>query len=280
MTEFPSVLGVDCASRTSAVFSGAREPKGHVFAQLKPQELDRRLSDVAQSTLICWDAPLTGPPNHEEVTNDEYAYSSRLVERFFNRTGESSALRPSCPPKGISTRHYSGMSHWAVTRALIGHPRVGRYDAEPRFELASATPAGDPEPFTDTRVAEVHPAVALWLWLDPGLSWESEGFDYKSTGSRDRVTKLSRRLLDALLQLPAVEDSPALVLGAFSREEIEQGINGAHDNLDAYIAWVLGRLWLATDAVHRLGNDGAGSFLLPRNDTILAAWESATSTRA
>jgi hypothetical protein len=190
MTQLVAVLGVDCAAGKSAIFDG------NSFSSLTPPQLDDRLTTFEQENdagLVCWDAPLIGPPSVDEVSDSAGAYSMRRIERFCNPARKGSPLWKifggDSPPSGINTRGYSGMSHWAVTQALTGHPRINsRYLRQPRFPLLAESTdpdIGDRSPLavTDVRLAEVHPAVALWLWVEPHLKDEDREdltrFEYK-----------------------------------------------------------------------------------------------------
>lgn len=270
MANFPSVLGIDPASKTSTVFDGTQ------FESLKPVEVSDRVRDVPPATLICWDAPLTGPADATKVENLSGAYSIRTIERFFFRQRSSSPLQQQAglkPPTGVNTLNYSSMSHWALTRAITGYPRVGPYDAEPAFSLAFG--AYHPDEHYEAVLAEVHPALAVWLWLLGDR--EDLNFQYKAStataSERAATTRdLATRLCDVLSE--SFSSDPELVFGRHGKDWILNEIDGDSDALDAYVAWVLGRLWGAgTKAVLQLGDIRTGALLLPNVPAVVEAWE-------
>jgi hypothetical protein len=274
--DLPVVLGVDCSSKRSSTFDGSS------FRDPTPAQLHNHLLKLEPGTLICWDAPLTGPSrvgrieddqpaDEQKLAWDEYEYSSRLIERFFNRRGGASELRRDRlrPPDGVNTRHYSGMSHWAVTRALTGHPKIGPYDASARFPLAGDDGRWDPE--AGTQLAEVHPAVALWLWLEPSGQVEHLTYKASTADSKDRVEHLARTLL---AKLGETEQAwPAIERKLGGRDHIVSSMKRRHDRLDSFIAWALGTLWINGGRVIQLGDHRTGSFLVPKHDVVERAWD-------
>lgn len=205
-----------------------------------------------QDVLVCWDAPLTGPPRFavEGGEASGSAFSQRPIESFFLRA--SSGFKA---PKGISVRGYSGCPHWALSRSLLGLPRVGPFDA-----VETSLPFGllttDTPPTAGRHVAEVHPAIAIWLWCR--LRRESEsGWEYKKSDA------VLRDLWNCLIAIPGI-------LSVFS-----EACEAPHsdDVLDARVAYLLGRLWLGgSRSVVLLGGANYGTFLLPRVDGLEAAF--------
>lgn len=197
-----------------------------------------------RDVLVCWDSPLTGPPDSTVAGGEGWgsAFSQRSIESFFSKGGTGFKT-----PLGISVRGYSGCPHWALSRALLGLPRVGPYDANdnklPLRLLHTNTP-----PTTGLHVVEVHPAVAIWLWCrerrDPSASWE-----YKKSAS------VSDELWRLLMAVPDIAD----VLSTVSDQ-----VPPSDDILDARVAFALGRLWLDhPGSVALLGGADHGTFLLP-----------------
>lgn len=182
--------------------------------------------------LICWDAPLTGPP--ASVVGGAAAvgaaFSQRPIESFFSRT--STGFKT---PKGISVQGYSGCPHWALTRCLLGLPRVGKFDASAESLPFLPLTRDEQSPVRGRCVVEVHPAVALWLWCREGRG-ATASWHYK----KDRAVLLE--LWEALLRVPPSPD----------------------DQLDARVAYALGRLWLNdAGSVVLLGDADSGTFLVP-----------------
>lgn len=195
--------------------------------------------------LVCWDAPLTGPPTSVTSSSPPEAdgsdFTQRPIESFFSRA-------PMKVPKGISMRGYGGCPHWTISRSLIGLPRVGPYDQADNlpFQLVTSQEA---KPTSGRHVVEVHPALALWLWCRRAHKgpWE-----YKKN-EEDRK-KLWQVLLNQVL--PALE---TLRLEAF--KDIPEPSND--DQFDARISWLLGTLWLNDMGVILLGDADSGAMLVP-----------------
>ena len=198
-----------------------------------------------QGALVCWDAPLTGPPTAAVFGGEGTgsAFSQRPIESFFSKSGTGFKT-----PPGISVRPYAGCPHWALSRALLGLPRVGPYDADHEQLPLKLVTSGTP-PTSGFHVVEVHPAVAIWLWCrerrDSTASWE-----YKKSAS------VSDELWNLLLANPDIE-------------RVLSGAGGdrptSDDVLDARVAYALGRLWLdRSGSVTLLGSADHGSFLLPQ----------------
>lgn len=223
------------------------------------------------NALMCWDAPLTGPPLslfHIDENNRHRSYKSafsqRMIEKFFpariNDEGREDDTRMETPA-GISVLPYSGCSHWSVSRASLGYPLVGQYDRVDNlpFTLMSSMPA---RPLTGRWVVEIHPALAIWLWLS-GNNADIENWRYKK----------SRNIVEDLwAHLKQMWDTPLngeVTLLEFINDEIEAGdiddINPQNDDeLDAFVGWVLGKLLInRPEEVCILGCASTGSFLLP-----------------
>ncbi len=237
------VSGIDPAPRKGlSIFDGADH-------EVAIEDAADKLADLAvdDHRLVCWDAPLTGPPSSVVggAAAAGPAFSQRPIESFFSckRTGFKT-------PKGISVLPYSGCPHWALTRCLLGLPRVGRFDLPVEslpFQLATCN---DERPAYGRHVVEVHPAVALWLWCREGRS-ATASCHYKN--ERDPAVLLE--LWDILRKVPAV----ATVL-----YEVQDIVPKSDDQLDARIAYALGRLWLDDPlSVLLLGNADTGAFLVP-----------------
>jgi len=237
------VIGIDPAPRKGlSIFDGVDD-------EVKVEGATKMVAKLAggDGILLCWDAPLTGPPASVVggATAVGAAFSQRPIESFFSRkiTGFQT-------PKGIAMLPYSGCSHWALTRCLLGLPRVGRFDLPVEslpFQLATSN---DERPAYGRYVVEVHPAVALWLWCREGRS-ATASCHYKN--KKDPAVLLE--LWERLLEVPAV----AAVLF-----EVQKIAPKSDDQLDARVAYALGRLWLDDPpSVLLLGNADTGAFLVP-----------------
>lgn len=215
------------------------------------------LSDLAgeEDLLLCWDAPLTGPPTSVTVGGEgtDSDFSKRTIEKFFCRS-ETGFKAPS----GISVMSYSTCPHWALSRSLLGYPRVGPYDLPSESLPFRLAPESKP-PKRGRHLVKVHPAVAIWLWcriFEP--NWKE--WHYKK--SRETLKKL----WDLVLSEPAVS-------GSLSKSA--SGTPPSHDAFDARIAFLLGRLWLdGSGSVVLLGGAEHGAILLPRFPGLEEAFES------
>lgn len=243
------VIGIDPAPvKGLQVFDGG----DHKVALPDSRSFVQRLWEH-DDVLICWDAPLTGPST-TVVQGGEAAgsaFSQRAIESFFSRAATGFKT-----PPGISVRGYSGCPHWALSRSLIGLPKTGPFDvADIPFKLAQDEL---PRPTRGRHVAEVHPAVALWLWCrnarDGADSW-----DYKKSPG------VLMELWSLLLDIPDV----AQVLAPVRHQPPT-----SDDEFDARIAYALGTLWLRDrDCVVLMGDAGRGMFLVPKSEELLEAFE-------
>ena len=168
---------------------------------------------------------------------DRLIFSQRAIESFFSR--ESTGFKT---PPGISARPYSGCPHWAISRSVLGLPRVGPWDAD-EADLPFRLLTGGPPPVGDgAYVVEVHPAVAAWLWCrehrGTGCSWK-----YKHEAEVQReMWEIIRPLGDQLGEITPSND----------------------DQFDALVAFILGTRWLSGDgSVELVGSQSAGAMLLP-----------------
>ena len=243
------IVGVDCApTKPLAVFDGRDR-------RIPLSDARCFLNEIAAepNVLLCWDSPLTGPPEAVLAGGDGYGsdFSQRPIEKFFSR--QTTGFKT---PKGIPVRYYCGCPHWAMSRSLIGLPRTGPFDAEPGalpFRLIVSNVA----PETGRYVVEVHPALALWLWcrqVRPHGNW-----DYKDD------PRVLAELWDSLLRIRDVD-----IKGIIGTGELP----ASDDALDARLAYALGRLWIeGRDAAILLGNLSQGTFLLPRVNGLETAFE-------
>jgi predicted RNase H-like nuclease len=213
--------------------------------------------------LICWDAPLTGPSNPDSDVFNVGDHTQRRIESFFNQ--KKLGLKV---PKGISVRGYAGCPHWAISRRLIGLPRVGRWDAgwsDLPFQLVAN---GSCPTRSGHYIVEVHPGVALWLWCNTPAwvgSWE-----YKKDKNilRQVWRELRKRFENTLLQSGTTFRDLE-----FAPED--------DDELDCFVAWLLGTLWCQGNGeVVLLGDRETGSMLLPRVESLVECFHRFTNETA
>lgn len=245
-------VGVDPApsgrSARGNAMASIHSSNGKLKIESKPLShpaLRQRLRDWAgePSVLLAWDAPLTGPsaplcvkaggPGAETRCD----FTQRDIERAFTKAWK--------PPKGISVQGYSGCSHWALTRNLLGLPVVGPYDTcHPVFKLLTERPEVS---WNGHYVVEVHPALALWLWLRGNHA----DWDYKKSIEvrRGMAIQLARKWSDLGVQLNEADLEKIVVTS---------------DALDAAVAAVLAFSWVVSDSgVQLLGDRAKGAMLLP-----------------
>ena len=232
------VIGIDVAPKR-----GGHVCDGKCVKYLKPAALEKYLrEELPKNVLIAWDAPLTGPRDPDKPCTNVQDLTTRKIESFF----QTSKFEFKAPP-GVSVLGYGSCPHWTISRALLGLPRVGQYDA-PLAGLPFELVTNDQDRRrTGRRIIEVHPAVALWLWC------KADGYEgpWRYKGSKKDETALAK--LAKLMSL---------------RLKNEKVVNADHDQLDAWTAWHLANCWLHNNGVMLLGSAQYGSFLLPHDPKL------------
>jgi len=142
-----------------------------------------------------------------------------------------------------------------LSRSFIGHPRVGPYDA-PEDALPFHLMASNPPPRSGRWVVEVHPAVVIWPWCR-GVRGATAEWKYQGqAGLAAEIWETPHR------RCRSCEHFTGNTSVAPSSD----------DQLDARVAYALGRLWVeAPDEVILLGDINAGTFLLPRVEGLADA---------
>jgi hypothetical protein len=262
----PLCIGIDPAP-------SGKQTRGSAIVTLKAGEylkiiecephdgLRKRLKDWKNedSVLLAWDAPLTGPadpdsneagaPNSELQTD----FTTRAIERVYrNDDRELDA--------GISVQGYAGCQHWALSRNLLGLPRVGPYDKKPE-DLPFNLLIQKPDNWEGQNVVEVHPALAMWLWLrdeQPHIDFRYKTSKGRTAGQRRSIrTKLLEKLLDIWA---GMEVPPNMLPSDSDRHKFEN----SPDLLDALVGAMLAYIWVTrVDDVKLLGDQRKGTFLLP-----------------
>ena len=221
--------------------------------------------------LLAWDAPLTGPYDllNPGMNDHPFDFTTRPIERAFSS-------KKTKPPKGISVQGYAGCQHWTVTRSLLGLPRVGPFDAEGTpplpFMLIDKFPAKDCPP---RMVVEVHPALAIWLWVAEDLGAQdirNPGIDLRYKKSRKVRAEVIERLVS---RWHAIGLASVAEVAANSDYLVE-----SDDALDAYVSGVLAALLASRNPEASIfGNKKLGMFLLPANKQIQAELTQENLTR-
>ena len=252
---YPRVVAIDPApAKPSTVFDGT------CFTHMPAPELRDYLKRISHEpgTLVCWDAPLTGPADVVRAGSTRYDFTKRPIERFFSskQTGFKA-------PTGISVLGYAACPHWTITRSLLGLPRVGAFDApDSRLPFGLVTQMGDLDAGRPS-VVEIHPALAAWLWCrhdrPEGASWSYKGSTDPERERRVRTEMwdIIRKRADVAADLPQPETD---------------------DEFDAAVGFVLGAM-LMRDQAHAsgrctiLGNARDGAWLVPCVPKLVATWD-------
>jgi hypothetical protein len=227
------VVGIDPAPKKGATIYDPMSPNNDGWSTISACDLPDHVSQLIGASgdlLICWDSPLTAGQ-----ASREGCYYERPIERFFQTQKSWN------PPKGISVRAYAGCPHWAVSRASVGLPKVGRFDSGD-LPLVLCAEGNLPANRNGKYIVEVHPAVAIWLlcgaWLNQRTNWL-----YKKDDS--------------------VRSELWECIASISGDRIPRRKPQDDDEFDAYVAYLLGTKWLAQEDVVLLGDEHTGSFLVP-----------------
>ena len=245
------------------------------FLSKTPRELREFVDCLAKTkVLLCWDAPLTGPSCASEAGPDFYW---RQLECFFApqaRVGKKRKLRETNyeVPAGISVLPYAGCPHWAITRSLLGLPRMGRYDQDHKSPFRLLTdPKASPQEMQDPCVVEIHPAVAAWLWSKGKRKFRPQTWFYKATSKKKNVDAAAR---DCIL-----EDIWTAVVKAAQFDWPYETPKGG-DCFDAAIGYLLGMIYLQDRCkplgerkVDIVGSRETGAWLLPMVKGLNDKWE-------
>lgn len=246
------VIAIDPApGRPSTIFDG-EEHEGELFPARTGDELRLYLDEPhnrTRETLLCWDAPLTGPADPAAAGIHRRDFTQRPIESFFRQAAWGFPT-----PKGISVRSYSGCPHWTMTRSLLGLPRTGPYDHEFQQLPFHLLPAPQADADHRPSVVEIHPAVAVWLWCRNN---HNGAWNYKqNAGVRNALWNI--------------------VLGT-TRFVWDNRCPDTHDEFDAAVGYILGSIYLhdrggPNPRVEILGCRSTGSFLLPADSELKESW--------
>ena len=256
-----TVISIDPApSKTSTVCTGTAFEDGKHFSEMTPEQLRDLLNseEVGPGTLVCWDAPLTGPQDPDRAGMVEKDFSQRCIDSFFARSASGFKT-----PPGISVLPYSGCPHWAITRSVLGLPRTGPYDAHYEELPFLLLPGEDRKEDSRPAIVEIHPAVAAWLWCKDERRPQqvTAGWLYK----KDR--SIREWMWGVIRRKTRVTECP-------------DPLSGDDDEFDAAVGYRLGVLYLqdrdkpkSRRRVILLGDRKTGSFLVPNVDGLSGSWK-------
>jgi len=244
------VLAIDPApGKPSTVFDG----RG--FSKRNGDELRELLNDPGSrtaGTLVCWDAPLTGPASPASAGKHP-DFTQRLIEKFF-----STAMMGFKAPKGIAVMPYCQCPHWTISRSLLGLPRTGPYDHDYHELPFHLLPGPNGERVGRASIIEIHPGVAAWLWCRDDMEgpWEYK----KDPRIRCKMWSILREGK------------------GFSWGDRPQPEND--DQFDVAVGYILGSLYVdqlagarkVGQGVVSLGDRSTGSFLLPAVPGLKRSW--------
>lgn len=233
------VLGVDPApSKKTVAFDGTK------FLHWEAADVRQKLHEVVsakttagQPVLVLWDAPLC---------MDEGNFYSREVDRSAQSIVDGWKKNGVVAGSGEKERSAVGIAaaaqcpHNILSMNVLGLP-MGGPPSERGLRLLTDRRALDAN--SGAWVAEVHPAVAIGAW-----------YKHHELGKHHEPPKLprykqnkgkSRDVLAALLD--GVDELRNLVSGPLLSELLSNKKYG-DDELDAFVAWALGKLLLAKKA--------------------------------
>ena len=244
------VLGIDPApAKASVVFDGKR------FYSLMPQELNNFIKNHNETLFIAWDAPLSAA-----LDQHNFSLTIRPIERFFNRLGGHA--KKLGIPEGITTLGFAGCPHWTLSQYIFGLPRINtQLHLQGDFELLMEH---DTQIVGKKYITEIHPALSMWIFFRESLSKEplfQTSWRYKGD-AKSETRKRRAYLSDAMIQLAQ---------RMFLIDEIT--INN-DDELDAFVCWFLGKLYVEKNKLAMIyGDSKVGSFLLPYDKEVLQSWQ-------
>ena len=268
------IISVDPApSKDSTVFDSIDG-----FLKLDAFELDEHLKKARrsdQSVLLAWDAPLTGPWSLDSIPVKEKTDNKRAFNPFYQRYiekdlgakfGSGKKAIDGKSNKVVSVLGYASCSHWAISRAILGLPRVGRY-CLPKSSLPFALLTSDERPSSSTKgnyVVETHPALAMAMLFKDDDEAKLALRRYKGTNKQERLGAIETLKESLKTKLSDFPDSFVII----DDEEQLEAVNAIDDDdhLDAFMGFLLARHWINSSKrllVEIRGNLEDGAILLP-----------------
>lgn len=268
------IISVDPApSKDSTVFDSKDG-----FLKLDAFTLDQHLKKARRSdqpVLLAWDAPLTGPWSLDSIPVKEKTDNKRDFNPFYQRyiekdlgakfsSGKTAIYEKS--KKVVTVLGYAGCSHWAISRAILELPRVGRY-CLPNSSLPFALLTKDERPSSSTKgnyVVETHPALAMAMLFKDNHKAELALQRYKSAKKQERLGAIETLKESLKTKLSDFPDT-FVVIDDYDQMEAVNAIDD-DDHLDAFVGFLLARHWITSSKrllVEIRGNLEEGAILLP-----------------
>lgn len=286
------VIGIDPAGSHT---KGCHICDGTQIWKVAPRDMESKLADWSEqfpNLLICWDSPLSAGSGAVQTKSEiaEHDFSKRIIEQYYAQERKATKnngrplFRHSCDtkkrwqvlPKGISVGNFTGVSHWALSLRCFGYPELGGQmgASEGHFDLVT-----NDIPITDhknQRVVEVHPALAAYLWvygMEDALLVESWEYKKKNSSEIDQnlnPTSFYRLLMSipAIRNLVPCEEMRDDPLKWRKEKSTKTSKHFSDDEFDAFVALVLGRLWVDKQGndervVRLMGDETTGCWLVP-----------------
>lgn len=273
------VIGIDPApAKDTVIYDGEK------FMTKDAVALKKYLDDeVGEDTLICWDAPLTGMASKDAVCKFE-GYLKKWAESKKKKKPKWSPLEArilekyivlrSDIPKGISTNSFSQCPHWTISQYCLGLPLINDEFKPPEtlktFKLITSQNEREKLFSNKKNIVEVHPALALYLWLKEEKPIKDDlTFDWDYKKNKKTFNTLVEQLFKKPEKPQAIIEPEDKENGKYKVSAIEDKVEKTmtDDHLDAYIAWLLGTLWLKNEVI-LVGNKNTGAILLPNDPDI------------
>lgn len=270
------VLGIDPAPAKDTIIFDGKEFAKPVASELREWLYKKQEEFNDKKILICWDAPLTA-----NIHGKDKDFYTRPLEHTIKYKMNSSK-----PPPGIHTAAYALCPHWVITQYCLGLPNV-HIESMVKFPFELITQDEQKKKIAHC-VVEVHPALAIYAWLqDCGITnWQYKG-GAKTAEKEERYKNLINVFIPELFKKLKTLDTQLSdkidMLKSYLLEKINHGkdlpdltikeIEYAADYLDAFIAWLLGKLWIEDKEVILIGNEDDGAILLPNTEWTKTLYE-------
>ncbi len=243
------IIGIDIApGKNSTIYDGGRKIESKNQDELVC--FLKELKESADTVILCWDAPLTGP---QLTTKENYYFSEgdftkRLIEKKYNNA-----------PKGISVLGYASCPHWAITKFLTGYPIIGDF-CKKNEDLPFQLITEEKELVVNEKyIVEVHPALSMWLMMVNHESQEKINWIYKGSHGKGNFATFKKTFFKILNSNYKIDNLNQEKIDGLDKQILND------DHLDAFVAWLMGYMWVhKIGNIMPLGNIREGCILLPK----------------